>query len=66
MSAKITEFALEGEALNWFSELGYETLYGPDISPGEGSETGKERSSYNDVILKDRLLGALQNINPDD
>jgi type I restriction enzyme R subunit len=44
-------------------ELGYERLYGPDISPG-GSLPGAERPSFEDVILQARLPLALSRINP--
>ena len=52
---------LEKAVLGWFKELGYETAYGPDISPG-GSRP--ERNSYSDVLLLRRLRASLIRINP--
>jgi type I restriction enzyme R subunit len=52
---------LEKAVLEWFKELGYETAYGPDISPG-GSRP--ERDSYSDVLLLRRLRASLIRINP--
>jgi type I restriction enzyme R subunit len=52
---------LEEATLEWFEELGYETIFGPDIAPdGEYPE----REDYSDVILGDRLRQALSLINP--
>lgn len=39
---------LEQAVLDWFKQLGYQTVYGPDISPG-GSFA--ERESFGDVVL---------------
>lgn len=55
------ENVVEQAALQYFSELGYRRLHGPDIAPGE---PGTERSSYEDVILWGRLRDALRRINP--
>jgi len=55
------ETDLEFAVLEWFEELGYEVLFGPDISP-EGSYP--ERKDYRDVILEERLKAALSRINP--
>lgn len=51
---------LEQATLEWLQNLGYQTLYGPNISPG-GSFS--ERESFGDVVLYDRLHGALKRIN---
>jgi type I restriction-modification system DNA methylase subunit len=52
---------LEKAALEWFEELGYETVFAPDISPeGEYSE----RENYEDVILSEQLMESLERINP--
>ena len=51
---------LEQAVLEWFQDLGYQTQYGPDISPG-GSFS--ERESFGDVVLYDRLYSALKRIN---
>ncbi|WP_410514049.1 type I restriction endonuclease subunit R [Paenibacillus sp. BR2-3] len=55
------ESQLEAAALEWFEELGYEVVFGPDIAP-EGDYP--EREYYGDVILAVRLKDALQRINP--
>lgn len=51
---------LEQAVLEWFQDLGYQTLYGPDISSG-GSFA--ERESFGDVVLYNRLHSALKRIN---
>jgi len=51
---------LEQATLEWLQNLGYQTLYGPDISPG-GSFS--ERDSFYDVVLYGRLKTALKRIN---
>jgi len=57
----INEDQLEQLCLDWFSEGGYEYIYGPDIAPdGEAPE----RADYRQVVLIGRLLDALQKINP--
>ena len=45
---------LEQAALEWLQDLGYQTQYGPDISPG-GSFS--ERESFGDVVLYDFRTG---------
>jgi len=55
------ESQLEEAALEWFEELGYEKVFGPDIAP-EGEYP--EREDYTEVILIERLKDALQRINP--
>lgn len=57
----MNEETVEQAALDWFRELGYPTLYGPDIAPGEAQA---ERSSFGEVILLERLRVALGRINP--
>ncbi|PKM88445.1 MAG: DEAD/DEAH box helicase [Firmicutes bacterium HGW-Firmicutes-12] len=55
------ESHLEEATLEWFEELGYETIFGPDIAPdGEYPE----REDYGDVVLVERLKEALSRINP--
>jgi len=58
----ITENILEETFLFWFEELGWNTIYGPDIAPDTPIA---ERSSYSEVILKERLRTSLSQINPD-
>jgi type I restriction enzyme R subunit len=55
-----SEQELEQAALEWFEELGYEIVFGPEISP-EGDYA--ERNDYSDVILEARLRDALYRIN---
>ena len=61
MSNNYTESELEQAALEWFSEIGYEVLSEADVSPESDCPL---RESYNDVVLMDRLLGALERNNP--
>ncbi|MBM4305410.1 MAG: type I restriction endonuclease subunit R [Deltaproteobacteria bacterium] len=64
MSKIITESDVEQAALDILEELGYKTLYGPDIAPPpEG--TKPERKSYSDVVLVERLSKAIDKLNPD-
>src|SRR5690625_2191666 len=52
---------LEQATLDWLEDLGYETLNGPDIAmDGEYPK----RTSYQDVVLIDRLEEALHKNNP--
>ncbi|UPM54525.1 type I restriction endonuclease subunit R [Gottfriedia acidiceleris] len=55
-----SEDELEQAALEWFEEIGYEKLYGPEISPGGDYP---EREDYSDVLLDERLKSALSRIN---
>lgn len=59
--ANMTENTLEQTALDWFSSLGWQTAFGPAISP---DEPGSERGDYDQVVLPGRLQTALENINP--
>jgi len=59
---ELNESDVELASLSWFQELGYETLYGPEISPGEA---GAERESFSDVLLLERLRDAIDRLNPD-
>ncbi len=60
-SARFTESVVEEAALEWLGDLGYDTLGGEAISPGE---PGEERASYGDVVLAGRLRTALATLNP--
>lgn len=51
---------LEKATLEWLQNLGYQTLYGPNVSPG-GSFS--ERESFGDIVLYGRLHSALKRIN---
>ncbi|MGO1874347.1 MAG: type I restriction endonuclease, partial [Canibacter sp.] len=55
------ENVVEQAALEYFAELGYRGVHGPDVAPGE---PGAERESYEDVVLWRRLRDAIRRINP--
>jgi len=57
----ITESEIEQATLDWFKELGYAILYGPNIAP---EELFAERKNYSEVILEGRVRSALTRINP--
>lgn len=57
-----SENVVEQAALEYFAELGYRRVHGPEIAPGEPDA---ERDSYEDVGLWGRLRDALRRINPD-
>ena len=59
--ALIDENMVEQLTLDWFSELGYERVFGPDIAP-DGPD--QERATYKQVVLTDRLFTSLAKINP--
>lgn len=61
MSNNYTESELEQAALEWLEEIGYEVLSEADVSPESDCPL---RDSYNDVVLMDRLLNALEQNNP--
>lgn len=58
----INEDMVEQEALDILSDLGYEILYGPDISPDGPSPM---REVYSDVVITERLRDAIYRLNPD-
>jgi type I site-specific restriction-modification system R (restriction) subunit len=57
----LTQSVITPSLLTWFEVIGYTVLLEPDIALGK-YRIG--RSSYSDVILRDRLHSALQKINP--
>jgi type I restriction enzyme R subunit len=57
----ITEDQLEQLCLEWFQSIGYDYVCGYDIAP-DGDNP--ERSDYRQIILHERLLGQLKQINP--
>ena len=57
----VSEADVEQAALSWFSSLGWQTAYGPDIAP---DTPGTERSDFTQVVLEERLRDALLNLNP--
>ncbi len=58
----INESVLEQSTLEWFKELKYQYQHGGDIAPGEPEA---ERDEYTEVLLKQRLLIAMNRLNPD-
>jgi type I restriction enzyme, R subunit len=52
----------EQPVIDWLKELGYEYLFGPDISIGGAFQ---ERNDYRNVVLETRLKRSLRRINPD-
>jgi len=61
MTSKITESTIETFAIELLEKQGYQYIYGPDIAPD--SET-PARSSFEDIILLDRIKTAVSRINP--
>ncbi len=58
----MTEDQLEQETLAWLADVGYTPLYGPELAP-DGSMP--ERANYQQVLLVERLRGAIARLNPD-
>lgn len=48
MPPSVTESVLEEATLDWFRELGYAVVFGPDLAPGEPAA---ERATFGDVVL---------------
>ena len=61
MGTHLTESTVEEAALEIFEGLGYATLHGPNIAPGE---LFAERKTYSDILLLQRLKAALARVNP--
>ena len=57
----LDENTLENSVIVWYQDMEYQTIFGPDISM-DGLFC--DRVSYDQVVLKERLHSALQNINP--
>ena len=55
------ESTVEQAAMEWLSDLGWETAYGPDIAPGTPAA---ERDNYTEVVLERRLRDAVERLNP--
>ena len=62
MRSFVAESGVEEVCLDYFADLRWEVLHGPDIAP---DQPGAERSSYRDVLLEVRLREALTRLNPD-
>ena len=61
-TARLAESHVEEHTLAWLRELGYSTLFGPDIAP---DTLAAERKNYGDVILRDRFMQAIAWLNPE-
>ena len=57
----LNESVVEDAAISWFAQIGYTVGHGPNLAPGE---PGAERSSFADVVLKERLHEAIHRLNP--
>ena len=55
------EEVVEDATLEVLAHLGYATAHGPDIAPDAATP---ERGSYGDVILRQRLVKAVNRLNP--
>jgi type I restriction enzyme R subunit len=63
MSAPINELTYaEQPALEWLGQLGWAHVDGPEIAPNGAAP---ERDSWDEVVLVDRLRGALAELNPE-
>lgn len=60
-TGSFNEALIEQAALAWLESIGYTTLSGPEIAPGEAAA---EREHYGQVVLERRLRQALQRLNP--
>jgi len=61
MSNGIDENVVEQAALEYLRQLGYKTLWGPGIAPDGDAP---ERTEYGEVLLRDRMRGAIERVNP--
>ena len=59
--SSFNESVVEQAALEWFADLVYQTLYGPNISPG--GDRLQLRDRFEDVVLIDRLLPTVRGLN---
>jgi len=57
----MTESQLENNIIQLLQSQGYTHIYGPDIAP---DITTIERNSFEEVILKQRLINAVNKLNP--
>jgi len=58
---KITENLIEEFCIELLEKQGYQYIYAPDIAP---DSENPERSSFEDVLLNNRLMEAIARINP--
>ncbi|MDD5410340.1 MAG: type I restriction endonuclease subunit R [Methylobacter sp.] len=57
----MTEDQLEQETLSWLTDVGYTSVYGPDIAVDGNAP---ERSNYTQTVLVERLRNAINRLNP--
>ncbi|MCA9406982.1 MAG: DEAD/DEAH box helicase, partial [Candidatus Omnitrophica bacterium] len=62
MNPKITEDAVEHMAIELLEAQGYMYVHGPSIAP---DSEFPERDKFDDVVLKGRLIQAINKLNPD-
>lgn len=60
-TTSVNESHVEAAAIEWFQELGYAFVHGPEAAPGEPAA---ERNSFADVVLVGRLRDAVERLNP--
>ena len=65
MNARTTEDDIEQLALSQLTELGWEAVFGPDITFDGPRPERDPAANYGDVVLIERLRLALGRINPD-
>ncbi len=58
--ATFAESDVEGAALEWLLDLGWQVAHGPHLAP---DATGSERADYSAVVLEDRLRDAIDRLN---
>ncbi|WP_435900168.1 type I restriction endonuclease subunit R [Meiothermus cerbereus] len=58
----MTESVVEQAALSWLEAVGWQVVHGPDIAPDGAAP---ERTDYSQVVLEQRLRGALARLNPE-
>ncbi len=62
---KTTENSIEKMALSQLEALGFDVAHGPDIAFDGPNPERDPAAHYGDVVLVERLRGAMQRINPD-
>ena len=60
----LNENDIELNALDEFTALGWDTLFGPDISKGCADDSKRERDEFDQIFLERRLRSALARLNP--
>lgn len=60
MRGYLATSGVEEVCLEYFADLGWQVLHGPDIAP---DQPGAERSSYRDLLLEGRLPAAVRQPN---